>query len=178
MPHSSNRSLGGDSSVQKFMSSQEEVLHRRMSLHIPSDAPMTASSPELQSLSSSPTMSHPFYSSSWAPSLDCTSTMEPIPIGGHPGMAHEPTRNAHNVESQSTGETNHQMKATLTELLNTESVRSDEKYRVWIQERLMDAEQKCRRQRRRRSSNSNAEELATSIAENLDHHLPLCKTWG
>jgi hypothetical protein len=160
------------------MSSQEEVLRRRMSLHIPSDAPMTAASPELQSLSSSPTMANPFYSSSWAPSLDYTSATEPIPIGDHPGMAHEPTRNANNVESQSTGEINHQMKATLTELLNTESVRSDEKYRAWIQERLMDAEQKCRRQRRRRSSNSSGEELATSIAENLDHNLPLCKTWG
>lgn len=177
MPHSSNRSLSGDSSVQKFMYSQEEVLRRRMSLHIPSGVPMTASSPELQSLSSSPTMSQPLYSSSWAP-LEYTSATEPIPIGGHPGMVHEPIRNAHNVGSESTGEINHQMKATLTELLNTESVRSDEKYRAWIQERLMDAEQKCRRQRRRRSSNPSGEELATSIAENLDHHLPLCKTWG
>jgi len=157
------------------MYSQEEVLRRRMSLHIPSDAPMTASSPELQSLSSSPTMPQPFYSSSWAPSLDYTSATEPIPIGGHPGMA---TGNVHNAGSQSTGDMNHQLKATLTELLNTESVRSDEKYRAWIQERLMDAEQKCRRQRRRRSSNPSGEELATSIAENLDHHLPLCKTWG
>jgi hypothetical protein len=160
------------------MSSQEEVLRRRMSLHIPSDAPMTASSPELQSLSSSPVMSRPFYSSSWAPSLDYTpASSDPIPIGSHPGMAHQPTGSGHNVESQSAGEMNHQLKATLTELLNTESVRSDKKYRAWIQERLMDAEQKCRRQRRRRSSNPSGEELAISIAENLDHHL-FCKTWG
>jgi hypothetical protein len=45
---------------------------------------------------------------------------------------------------------NKDIKATLTELLNTESVRSDGKYRQWIQERLMEAEQQIRRQRRRR----------------------------
>jgi len=66
-------------------------------------------------------------------------------------------------------EINKEIKATLTELLNTESVRSDEKYRQWIQERLMDAEQQIRRQRRRRSSSSTVDrEFASSIAEHMD----------
>ncbi|KAF1810854.1 hypothetical protein P152DRAFT_373930, partial [Eremomyces bilateralis CBS 781.70] len=47
---------------------------------------------------------------------------------------------------------NHQIKATLTELLNAPSVRHDERMRAWVQERLMDAEQELKRQRRRRSS--------------------------
>jgi len=178
MTHSASHSLSEESSVQKYMlmSSQEEVLRRRLSLQVPSGAPLAASSPEIQSLSSSPTCSRSMYPSSWAPSLGYTST-DPIPI--HPATAHRNTTSEiNNEDSHKLGDMNQQIKATLTELLNTDSVRSDEKYRAWIQERLMDAEQKIRRQRRRRSSNPNGEELATSIAENIDHHLTLCKTWG
>lgn len=160
------------------MSSQEEVLRRRLSLQIPSAAPMTASSPEMQSLSSSPTFPRPIYSSSWGPELQYRST-DPIGIPTQPGMAHQHRNSDAYVEgSPKQGEINQQIKATLTELLNTDSVRSDEKYRAWIQERLMDAEQKIRRQRRRRSSNSSGEELATSIAEHIDYHITPCKTWG
>lgn len=57
---------------------------------------------------------------------------------------------------------NQQIKATLTELINTESVRSDEKYRSWVLEKLMDAEQQIRKQRRRHSSGDR--EMAASIA--------------
>jgi len=35
---------------------------------------------------------------------------------------------------------NQQIKSTLTELLNCESVRNDKQYRTWVQSRLMDAE--------------------------------------
>lgn len=35
---------------------------------------------------------------------------------------------------------NLQIKGTLTELLNCESVRADRRYRMWVQTRLMDAE--------------------------------------
>jgi len=49
-------------------------------------------------------------------------------------------------------ETTQQIKATLTELINCESVKHDDKFRQWVQARLMDAEQELRRQRRRRSS--------------------------
>lgn len=46
---------------------------------------------------------------------------------------------------------NLQIKSTLTELLNCESVRSDGRYRMWVQSRLMEAEQELRGARRRRS---------------------------
>ena len=60
------------------------------------------------------------------------------------------------------GEINQQLKVTLTELLNTEFVRSNEKNRVWIQERLMDTEQQIRKQRCRYLSGDR--ETAASIA--------------
>jgi hypothetical protein len=46
---------------------------------------------------------------------------------------------------------NLQIKSTLTELLNCESVRSDESSRMWVQSRLMDAERELRGSRKRRS---------------------------
>ena len=156
-----------------LMSSQEEVLRRRLSLQIPS-APMTASSPEIQSLSTSPTFSRPIYSSTWSPTIGYASA-SPIPI--HPTTIPEHD-DVHDEDSNTmSGDINQRIKATLTELLNTESVRSDEKYRAWIQERLLDTERKIRRQRRRRSSNLNGEELATSIAEHIEYHTPPCRSW-
>jgi len=54
---------------------------------------------------------------------------------------------------------NQQIKGTLTELLNCESVRGDRKYRMWIQSRLMDAEKELKNNRskscdRRRSEDA------------------------
>lgn len=42
---------------------------------------------------------------------------------------------------------NQQIKSTLTELLNCESVKSDRRYRMWVQTRLMDAERELKRER-------------------------------
>jgi len=39
---------------------------------------------------------------------------------------------------------NQQIKTTLTELLNCESVRGDRRYRMWVQSRLMDAEKELK----------------------------------
>ncbi|KAK0937887.1 hypothetical protein LTR29_010562 [Friedmanniomyces endolithicus] len=47
---------------------------------------------------------------------------------------------------------NHNIKSTLTELLNCEAVRHDHTMRLWVQTRLLDAEQELKRQRRRRVS--------------------------
>lgn len=52
---------------------------------------------------------------------------------------------------------NQQIKTTLTDLLNCESVRHDRRYRMWVQTRLMDAEKELKDSRwkscgRRRSS--------------------------
>lgn len=43
---------------------------------------------------------------------------------------------------------NQQIKATLTELLNCDSVRQDRLYSVWVQSRLMDAERELKEGRR------------------------------
>ncbi|KAK7177484.1 hypothetical protein PSPO01_16466 [Paraphaeosphaeria sporulosa] len=58
-----------------------------------------------------------------------------------------------------------QSKVALTELLNIESVRSDEKCRESVQERLMDNEQLIRKERRRHSLKDR--KVAASIAKHL-----------
>ncbi|KAF2878134.1 hypothetical protein BDV95DRAFT_12511 [Massariosphaeria phaeospora] len=161
-------SMSRNESMQRYMllSSQQEVLRRRLSLHVPSASPMTASSPELQSLSSSPT--------SRTPELEFTSAY-PSAVAAFPAHARgnlDDCDDAHRLR-----ELNEQIKATLTELLNTDSVRSDDKYRAWVQGRLMDAEQQIRKQRRRRSSGSDRE-FASSIAEHFDYSLAPPKTFG
>jgi hypothetical protein len=60
-------------------------------------------------------------------------------------------------EEQKLQDVNQQIKTTLTELLNCESVRGDWRYRMWVQTRLMDAERelkvcRSRSRSRRRSS--------------------------
>lgn len=83
----------------------------------------------------------------------------------------------HTEETHKLAEINQQIVATLTELLNTECVRSDEKQRAWIQERLMEAEHQMRRQRRRHSSNSERD-FASAIAHHLELDLHTSKTWA
>jgi len=104
-----------------------------------------------------------------------TST-SPIPVQSSNGHRHSiaDPGDAHKLI-----EINKEIKATLTELLNTDSVRADEKYRQWVQSRLMDAEQQIRRQRRRRSSGSLEDrEFASSIAEHLEYGLGHYKSWA
>lgn len=157
----------------QLLSSQQEVLRRRLSLQVPSAAPLTPSSPEFGSLASSPISSRSYTLSSWSGESDYTST-RPIPT--EPGMAHRHSiDDPHTEDAQKLCEINNQIKATLTELLNTESVRSDEKYRAWIQERLMDAEQQIRKQRRRHSSGDR--EMAASIATHISPGFSSRMTW-
>jgi hypothetical protein len=66
----------------------------------------------------------------------------------------------HTDESHKLAEINQQIIATLTELLNTESVRSDDKSRAWIQEKLMEAD------------------FASAIAHHLELGLNTSKTWA
>ena len=62
----------------------------------------------------------------------------------------------------------HRVVANLTELLNTKSVRSDEAERSQIQDQLMEAQQKCRGQRRRRSlDDDDKRNLARSISSHV-----------
>lgn len=144
----------------QVLESQQEVLRRRLALQVPAAAPMTAGSPELNSLSSSPVSSRSAFASSWSPELEYTSA-HPMPIMGHRHSIDD----THVEDSHKLYEINQQIKATLTELLNTESVRSDDKYRAWIQERLMDAERQIRKQRRRHSSGDRM--MAASIATHM-----------
>lgn len=162
-----------------LLSAQQEVLQRRLSLHLPSAAPITTSSPEFQSLSSSPTSSPRTHSTSWSPEPSYSSMfpMATQPISAMPGTIH---RHRHSVdESQSIDShklcmINQQIKATLTELINTASVRSDEKHRAWVQDKLMDAEQQIRKTRRRHSSGDR--EMAASIATHFSPS-PYTSTW-
>ncbi|KAH8727820.1 hypothetical protein GQ44DRAFT_676781 [Phaeosphaeriaceae sp. PMI808] len=145
----SRPALCRNESMQKYLllSAQKEALQRRISLEIPFAAPMDASSPEFQSLSSSPDHS-PSYASPYPATTNLSPKNKSIVGSG------TNTNYMHTEESHKLAQINHQIVATLTELLNTESVRSDEKSRAWIQERLMEAEHQIRRQRRRLSSNS------------------------
>jgi hypothetical protein len=60
---------------------------------------------------------------------------------------------------------NQQIKSTLTDLLNCESVRADERYRTWVQSRLMDAERELREGRRGSLSGVIGERRRQSIEE-------------
>ncbi len=156
--------------MQKYMllSAQKEALQRRIDLEIPSSKPMTATSPEFQSLSSSPTWSPKSLTAPYPPPTD------PIPTGSRTQRSID---DSHTDESHKLAEINRQIVATLTELLNTESVRSDDRHRAWIQERLMEAEHQSRRQRRRHSSDAERD-FACAIAHQLELSLHTAKTWA
>ncbi|PBP21916.1 hypothetical protein BUE80_DR007252 [Diplocarpon rosae] len=51
------------------------------------------------------------------------------------------------------------IKQTLTELLNCESVRNDNKYRMWVQSRLMDAEKELKISRTRSCERRRSEDV-------------------
>ena len=164
--------------MQKYMAlcSEQEALRRRLSPHAPATASMTSSSPESHHMASLPTSPRPAFATAWVADANYTATSNPIMA--RPGTAHShgvaDTSDAHKL-----AEVSQEIKATLTELLNTESCRADGKYRQWIQARLMDAEHEIRQQRRRRSTGSNEErEFASSIAEHLELGLEACKPWG
>ena len=158
--------------MQKYMllSAQKEALQRRMAMEIPFSTPMTPGSPEFQSLSSSPTSSNhaaPYpMASDPMPTSSRTSTTPRTSVYG-----------VHTEESQKLAEINQQIVATLTELLNTDCIRNDEKQRAWIQERLMEAEHQIRRERRRHSSNVGGD-FASAIAQHLELGLNTSKTWA
>ncbi|KAF2743907.1 hypothetical protein M011DRAFT_471033 [Sporormia fimetaria CBS 119925] len=153
----------------QLLTSQQEVLRRRVSLRVPSPTPFssmsTANPSPNMSLSSSPASSRA-NSGSWSSlnALDQASTPSfPVP-------AQQPTSD----DAHALCEINQQIKATLTELLNTESVRNDRALRAWVQGQLMDVEQQIRRNRRRSSGGTvNEREMADRIAGAfLGHNVP------
>jgi len=58
---------------------------------------------------------------------------------------------------------NQQIKSTLTELLNCDSVRADRRYRMWVQTRLMDAEKELKGSRSRSCERRKSEEVSAMI---------------
>jgi hypothetical protein len=157
--------------MQKYLllSAQKESLQRRISLQLPFGSPMEPSSPEFQSLSSSPD-----WYQNYAPSYP--SATDPVPTKTVMS-ARTSIDDTHTDEAHKLAEINQQIIATLTDLLNTDSVRSDDKSRAWIQEKLMEAEHQIRRQRRRHSSNSERD-FASAIAHHLDLGINTSKTWA
>ncbi|KAG9206381.1 hypothetical protein G6514_003212 [Epicoccum nigrum] len=163
--------LSRNESMQRYilLAAQKEALQRRMSMSIPFNLPMSTSSPEFQSLSSSPG-SPTEYTSTYP------STTEPVPTRA--GTATQASvDDMHTEESHKLYEINQQIVATLMELLNTDAVKTDPRYRAFIQEKLMESEHQIRRQRRRHSSNAERD-YASSIAQHLELGLNTSKTWA
>ncbi|KAK3078826.1 hypothetical protein LTS18_006527 [Coniosporium uncinatum] len=65
---------------------------------------------------------------------------------------------------------NKQIKSTLTDLLNNESVKHDDKFRSWVQRQLMEAEMEMKRQKRRRSS-ADKHELCDTISHSFSRSM-------
>jgi len=63
-------------------------------------------------------------------------------------------RSESEIDEEKLHEVNQQIKATLTSLLNCDTVKHDGAFRSWVQSRLMDAELELREEKRRRSSAS------------------------
>ncbi|RAR14556.1 hypothetical protein DDE83_002130 [Stemphylium lycopersici] len=171
MASMSRPTLVRNESMQKYMllSAQKEALQRRMAMDIPFSAPMAPSSPEFQSLSSSPTSpdSSPYPAAS-----------HPVPISsGTSATPRNSVDDMHTEESHKLAIINQQIVATLTELMNTECIRNDEKQRAWVQQRLMEAEHQIRRERRRHSSQAGGD-FASAIAQHLELGLNASKTWA
>lgn len=55
---------------------------------------------------------------------------------------------------------NQQIKSTLTDLLNCESVRGDRRYRMWVQTRLMDAEKELKEGKSKSCERRRSEDLS------------------
>ncbi|KAF2273936.1 uncharacterized protein EI97DRAFT_139208 [Westerdykella ornata] len=146
----------------QLLTCQQEVLRRRLSLQIPAGAALDSPS-ALTSLSSTPSSRHTSGTWSSAEELDNSA---PIPAHPRAGYTKAPPIEPSQVDdSYRLRQVNEQIKATLTELLNTDSARSDERFRAWVQERLLDVEQQIRKQRRRHSGSDR--EMADAIAMHI-----------
>ncbi|KAF2722388.1 hypothetical protein K431DRAFT_338207 [Polychaeton citri CBS 116435] len=65
---------------------------------------------------------------------------------------HSSSSPSDSIENDQLFQINHDIKTTLTDLLNCEAVRHDSAMRLWVQTKLMDAELELKRQRKRRIS--------------------------
>lgn len=153
------------------LSTQKDNIQNRLAFASPSAtvSPVSAPSPtNLFSLSPVKSLGSPLQPNNYHSSISSyLSSSQPIAAMPHPGLS-MPTAQS-DMDEDRLAEVNHQIKATLTELLNHESVRHDDSFRHWVQERLMEAEAETRKQRRRsrRRSSIDREAVSNSIAESI-----------
>lgn len=79
-------------------------------------------------------------------------TRSPVADAASPRRRPSDTPSERSTTSDKLYECTREIRCTLTELLNCDSVKHDERFRTWVQEKLMDAEHDIKGQRRRRSS--------------------------
>ncbi|KYG42020.1 hypothetical protein M433DRAFT_7494 [Acidomyces richmondensis BFW] len=125
-------------------------------------SPDTLSS-ETNSLSSSPILGSPNVSqmpastytssnSKWAQSGPRSPSMSPIPEHGSHLSPDNHSRHQMSSDEDRLYDVNHEIKSTLTDLLNCDAIRHNSRMRMWVQARLMEAERELKRQKKRRLS--------------------------
>jgi len=154
-PVLSSLTIQQEFAIQKYMllSSQQDQLRQRLSLTT-DDAP-----------------------SSSLPAQPTTFGSDPISIpGSTPRSPPSPLspRSSFSTEDREDDarlyQVNKQIKSTLTDLLNNESVKHDDKFRFWVQRQLMEAEMEMKRQKRRRSS-ADKHELCDAISHSFSRSI-------
>lgn len=170
--------------LQKYLllHSQHDTLQRRLSEISTSALASISGSPDRlrqgslsshsssSSSSSSPNSNEPPQFLSRRNRLDRSDSMpllhsgQPIAVARRPSLPaviDESFLVAIEEEEEKILNVNLQIKTTLTELLNCGSVRSDKRYRAWVQSRLMDAERELKGSRSRSSTRRRSEDVIT-----------------
>jgi len=154
-------SLNRDEFVERYrqLSEQSESIRQRLSLNVSifeSSSPLESVSPlSLPERTISPSHHHEY--SYPAPSV----WLPPQAVSSSSAAGPE------QVDEAILYEISQQIKTTLTELLNCDSVKRDRMFRAWVQARLMDAEHELKRQRKRRSSVT--QDTLRVFSEHLTH---------
>jgi hypothetical protein len=116
-----------------------------------------------------------FYGEQTSPTLTSYNTPE---RAGHsayspyPSPLYSPNPTSESADEAILYQINQQIKTTLTDLLNCDSVKHDKALRAWVQDRLMDAEHELKKQRRRRSSASVVANETMRAFEIANHWAP------
>ncbi|KAK5684309.1 hypothetical protein LTS10_004176 [Elasticomyces elasticus] len=172
IPRSSDKAV----MLQRYMAlhAQQAAVRRRLSTSpSPPTSPKSAattspsmSTSESSSATSSPTLSGHNFSQISPPTLALPKpstkktssrrpSMTPIPEDASIDDTNNDANNCYfpiSPDEHKLYDVNHNIKSTLTELLNCDALRHDPKMRLWVQTRLLDAERELKRQRRRRMS--------------------------
>ncbi|KAF2759993.1 hypothetical protein EJ05DRAFT_318114 [Pseudovirgaria hyperparasitica] len=147
-----------DDCLQKYLSLQNQKEQLLQKSSIAFTCPFAASPPEWSSTQSTPMGFRSGYD--FPPSYHeshPTSTPTSYPAPTHTSRARSVSDpDVDNENSRALYHINQQIKAALTELLNTDSVRTNDNYRMFVQGKLMDAEMEMKGQRRRRSSEASS----------------------